>query len=256
LLEWVLAEHVTIFRPETKPLAEQIAAIEASDFVAGVVGSAFHLLLTAQMPPSCIYLCPGTETTHGSLYEPQGAYVVQDKLLKNSGNFLYVCAPTGVEDHCFPGGERLTFPGGHRILIPEALRALREVGLPDLFDDPRAFALAYPNRASRKVTSPHSNLVDAVVAMLRDPLSAETRLAAGQAFEAEGLSRCAIEQFMSAADLADDPVPALLCAVRVLERGGATGDASAVAERVLAIDPESRAAARYLFDGDSLPAKK
>jgi hypothetical protein len=254
LLEWILAEHVTIFHPETRSLAEQIAAIEASDFVAGVVGSAFHSLLTAQAPPRCIYLCPGTETTHGSLYEPQGAYVVQDQLLKNNGSFLYVCAPTGVEDYCFPGGERLTFPGGHRILIPETLRALREVALPDLFDDPRAFALAYPDRVRLARNGRGSDVVKAVAAMLRDPLSVEARMATGRAFEADGLSQCAHEQFMTAADLADDPVPALLGAARVLGREGATGDASAVAKRVLAIDPESRAATRYLVDGDSLPA--
>lgn len=255
LFEWLLAEHLTVLHPETKSLAEQIAAIEASDFVAGVVGSAFHSLLTAQAPPRCIYLCPGTETTYGSLYEPQGAYLVQDRLLKNDGDFLYVCAPTGVEDYCFPGGNRLTFPGGHRILIPETLRALREVALPDLFDDPRAFALAYPERVCRPPRSGRgSDTVNAVAAMLCDSLSVDARMTAGLAFEAEGLSRCAIEQFMTAADLANEPVPALLEAARIMAREGAAGTASAVAKRALAIDPESRAAGRYLFDGDSSPS--
>jgi Glycosyltransferase 61 len=256
LFEWILAEHVTVFHPETKSLVEQIAAIEASDFVAGVVGSAFHSLLTAQAPPRCIYLCPGAETTHGSLYEPQGAYLVQDQLLKNNGSFLYVCAPTGVEDYCFPGGTRLTFPGGHRILIPETLRALREAALPDLFDDPRAFALAYPDRVQRGMNSGDSDLMNAVAAMLLEPLSADARMTAGLAFEAEGLSRCAIEQFMSVADLADDPVPALLGAARVLVREGSVDQASEVAERVLAIDPGSREVANLVFGGDSPPEKE
>lgn len=254
LIEWILAEHVNVFHPETKSLAEQIAVIEASDFVAGVVGSAFHLLLTAQAPPRCIYLCPGTGTTLGSLYEPQGGYVVQNKLLKNSGSFLYVCAPTGVEDHCFPGCGRLTFPGGHRILIPETLRTLREVALPDLFDDPRALALAYPDRVRRGMNSRGSGLMNAVAALLLKPLSADARMTAGLAFEAEGLNRCAIEQFMTAADLADDPVPALLSAAGILARAGLTADASTVAERALAIDPESREAATYVVDSNSLPA--
>jgi hypothetical protein len=246
LFEWILAEHVTVFHPETKSLAEQIAAIEASAFVAGVIGSAFHSLLTAQMPPRCVYLCPGTETTHGSLYEPQEAYMVQDQLLKNNGSFLYVCAPTGVKDYRFPGGERLTFPGGHRILIPETLRALREVALPDLFDDPRAFALAYPDRVPRVKNDRNSDAVNAIAAMLRDPLSVDARMALGLALEAEGLNRCAIEQFMSVADLAENPVPALLRAAQILAREGAVDDASTVAERVLAIDPESREAANLV----------
>jgi hypothetical protein len=240
LFEWILAGHVAVFHPETKSLAEQIAAIEASDFAAGVVGSAFHSLLTAQVPPRCIYLCPGTETTHGSLYEPQGAYMVQDQLLKNNGSFLYVCAPTGVEDYCFPGGHRLTFPGGHRILIPETLRALHEAALPDLFDDPRAFALAYPDHVRRGMISRDSALTNAVAAMLLEPLSAAARMAAGLEFEAAGLNRCAVEQFLTVADLADDPVPALLGAARVLAQEGATSDASAIAKRVLAIDPDRR----------------
>lgn len=248
LFEWILAEHVAVFHPETKSLAEQIAAIEASDFVAGVVGSAFHSLLTAQAPPRCIYLCPGTATTHGSLYEPQGAYMAQDQLLKNNGSFLYVCAPTGVEDYCFPGGHRLTFPGGHRILIPETLRALHEAALPDLFDDPRAFALAYPDRARRGMDGRDSDLMNAVATMLRDPLSADARMALGLAFEAEDLNQCAIEQFMTAADVADDPVPALLAAARVLIREGSVDQASKVAERVLTLDPRSYGVVRQMIN--------
>jgi len=256
LVEWILARHVTVFHPETKSLAEQISAIEASDFVAGVIGSAFHSMLAAQTVSRCIYLCPGTETTHGSLYEPQGAYVVQDQLLKANGRFLYVCAPTGVTDYCFPAGHKLTFPAAHRILIPETLRALRETALPDLFDDPRAFALAYPDRVRRGSNSRGSDLVNAVASMLLDPLSADARMAVALAFEAEGLNRCAVEQFMAAADLADRPIPALLRAAQVLAREGAIGKASAVGERVLAIDPESRAAISYVIDDGSLPAGK
>lgn len=250
LLEWVLAEHVRVFHPETKPLTEQIAAIEASDFVAGVVGSAFHSILTAQTPPRCVYLCPGADTTHGSLYEPQGAYVVQDSLLNTNGRFLYVCAPAEVEDYCFPGGHPLTFPGGHRILIPETLRVLREVALPDLFDDPRVFALAYPERARRGRSGRSPCLMNAIATMLLDPLSADARIAAGLVFEAEGLNRCAVEQFMTAADLGENPVPALLHVARVLTEEGATADVSAVVERVLALDPGSRVAAGYAIDGE------
>jgi glycosyl transferase family 61 len=250
LIEWILAKHVTVFHPETKSLAEQIAAIEASDFVAGVIGSAFHSMLTVEAAPRCIYLCPGTRTAHGSLYEPQGAYVVQDQLLRANGRFLYVCAPTGVPDYCFPAGHRLTFPAAHRILIPETLRALREAALPDLFDDPRAFALAFPNRVLR--TGPGSDLVSAIAAMLRDPLSADARMTLGVRFEAEGLNRCALEQFMTAADLSDNPVPPLLGAARVLVREGSVDLASEVAERALALEPESREAANLVSGGDSL----
>lgn len=247
LLEWILAEHVSVFHPERHSLAEQIAAMEASEFVAGVIGSAFHSLLTTQSPPRCIYLCPGTAMAHGSLYEPQGAYLVQDQLLNNNGRFLYVCAPTGVEDYCFPSGGRLTFPGAHRILIPETLRALREAALPDLLDDPCAFRLAYPGCALRN--GPNSDLVSAAAAMLCDPLSADARMALGLRFEAQGLSSCAYEQFMTAADLSDYPAPALLGAARILLQEGSADQASKVAERVLALDPGSREAAALASEG-------
>lgn len=246
LLEWILRDHVHVFHPEDHSLAEQIGAIEASDFVAGVIGSAFHSLLTAQEPPRCIYLCPGNETTHGSLYEPQGAYLVQDRLLDNDGVFLYVCAPTGVDDYCFPGGVPLTFPASHRILIPETLRALQKIALPDLFDDPRASALAHPDRWHREGHGQDLGLVAAVVAMLRDPMSADARMALGLEFEAKGIDRCALEQFMTAADLGQNRVPPLLAAARVLIREEATDQASEVCEQVLMLDPESRETARMV----------
>lgn len=252
LIEWILDGHVTIFHPEAKSLAEQIAALEASDVVVGVIGSAFHSMLTTQVCPQCIYLCPGTEVTHGSLYEPQGAYVIQDQLLKTNGKFLYVCASTGVREHCFPGGYRLTFPAGHRILIPETLRALCETVLPDLFDDLRVLALAYPDRVRRGMGGGSSGLMGVAAAMLLDPLSSDARMALGMAFEAEGLGRCACEQFMAAADLAEYPVPALLRAAKVTTQEGAAEHAVMVAERVLAIDPGSREAAGYVIDGQSL----
>ena len=97
--------------------------------------------------------------------------------------------------------------------------------------------------------------MNAVAAMLLEPLSAVARMAAGLAFEAEGLNRCAIEQFMAAADLADHPVPALLCAARILAREGSVDQASEVAERVLALDPASREAANLVFGSNSPPAE-
>lgn len=232
LLEWILADHVSVFHPEKHSLAEQIAMIEASDFIAGAIGSGFHTLLTAATPPPCIYLCPGTETTQGPLYEPQGAYLVQDRLLNGRDRFLYVCAPTEVKAfHLLSQGARLTFPGGHRILIPETLRALSESALPGLFDDPRASALAQPT-ALRDSASP---LVGAVAAMLRDPLSPHSRMALGLRFEEEGLDRCAAEQFMTAADLSDDPAQALPAAARALAREGSADEASAISEHAMTV---------------------
>lgn len=249
LLEWILADHVSVFHPEQHSLAEQIAAVEASDVVVGVIGSAFHSLLTAQIPPRCIYLCPGTQTNRGSLYEPQGAYLAQDRLLNDDGVFLYACAPTGVENYCYPADACLTFPAAHRILIPETLRALREIALPDLFDDPRAFALADPDRVAR-AGSP-SDLVSATAAMLRDPLSADARMELGRKFEAEGLDRCALEQFMTAADLGDDAALALLYATRILERIEAANDTYAAVEHALTMNSVSTDSAHPLVDHES-----
>jgi hypothetical protein len=132
---------------------------------------------------------------------------------------------------------------------------LRETALPDLFDDPRAFALAHANRWHPRENGRAPGAVRAAAAVLRDPLSTEARMAAGLAFEVEGLKRCALEQFMTAADLSDRPAPALLSAARILMQEGSAAEASQVAERVLAFDPGSREAASLVSSGESLPMK-
>ena len=53
LLEWLIEPYVTILRPETMNLAEQVAAFEGSRAVAGVIGSAFYTLLMTTRQPDC-----------------------------------------------------------------------------------------------------------------------------------------------------------------------------------------------------------
>lgn len=232
LLEWVLGEHVTIFHPEEKTFAEQVAAIEAADAVLGVIGSAFHTFLMVRTTPDCLYLCPSPDTTHSANHQFQAAYAAQDRMLGVTGTYVDVCVLTGLKAHRFPGGYRLSFPASHRLLIPETLLALDESMLPGLLDDPRASALAYPEQARRAKGGQHSDLESAAVALLLDPLSADVRMRLGVEFEAAGLGDCALEQYMAVADLADDPVPALLRAAELFEHEGETEQASAITEQI------------------------
>jgi len=229
LLEWILEPHVTIFHPQEKTLPEQVAAVEAADAVVGLIGSAFHSLLMAMRVPRYVYLCPDVELAHFNDHHFQDAYAAQDRMLGVGGTHLRACVPTGVAAHRFPGGYSLTFPADHRLLVPEILRALADTELPDLLDDPRAAALAYPERA-RSLGARGAELAASQV--LLDPLSAEARLALGAEFELQDHRRCALEQFVAAADLAENPITALRCAARVTERLGNGEEAAEIASKI------------------------
>jgi hypothetical protein len=212
LLEWVLGDHVTIVHPETMSLVEQLAIIEAGSTVIGVLGSAFHTLLMALEIPNCIYLCPDGTVTKGADSRFQSAYIAQDRMLNVKSRFVYACADTGSKAHRF-------FPGGFRLLIPEVLQVLSDSVLPGLREDPRAAALLHPERVLHAPGGGRrlgNEIEIAMTEMLRDPLSIDTRMRLGTVFEAEGNDRCAVEQFMTVADLADDPAPALLRAARIV----------------------------------------
>ena len=205
LLEWVLDPHVRRIHPEEMSLAEQVGALDASDAVVGVIGSAFHTLLMVPDPPSGIYLCPSEETTHGFGGRFQATYPQQDEILGTNSKFMYALENTGVNVERLqirPG--RVFFPAGFRLLIPEILRALSESVLPDLREDPRAVALMDPEKARPREGG---EIELAAARVLLDPLSIDARAALARAFEAEGLIDCAREQLTMVADLTetDDP---------------------------------------------------
>lgn len=205
LLEWVLDPHVRRIHPEEMTLAEQVGALDASDAVVGVIGSAFHTLLMVSDPPSCIYLCPDEETTHGFGGRFQATYPLQDQILGTESKFMYALENTRVNvERLQVRPDRMFFPAGFRLLIPEILRALSESVLPDLRDDPRAVALMDPGKAR---PGKDGEIELAAARVLLDPLSIETRTALGRAFEAEGLVDCAREQLTMVADLTETDHP-------------------------------------------------
>lgn len=232
LLEWILEPHVRILHPQERTLSEQVAAIEAADAVGGIIGSAFHGLLMAMRVPRHIYLCPDPEVAHFNDHHFQDAYAAQDRMLGVGGTYLHACVPTGVGAHRFPGGYPLTFPADHRLLIPEVLRALAKTELPDLFDDPRAAALAHPERA-RSLGMRGVELAASQVIL--DPVSTDARLVLGAEFEVQGFGHGALEQFLTAADLAENPALALRHAARVTAQLGDGEEAAEIASKVAAL---------------------
>lgn len=235
LLEWLLGDHVTAVNLETMTLAEQVAALERSRGVAGVMGSAFHTLLMAAEQPECLYLCPPWD---------KQAYPAQHRVLDGHATFVHALDIAASRRRAREG---VPFPGAYRLLIPEALEALRATLLPDLFDDERLAAVAQiGSQPYRRDPGSSCELDRAVARMLVDPLAIQPRMELGAMLEAKGLTRFALEQFVAAADLAEDYAAAPLHAARLLNQIGRSDEAAEMARRVLAIDPSSREATDYL----------
>lgn len=240
LLEWLLGEHVTPVRPEAMSLAEQVAALEGSHAVVGVIGSAFHALLMTAEPPNALYLCPAWD---------KASFSGQHRVVGAETNFAQALAVAAWTPRARKRG--IVFPFGYRMLIPETLRTLSATVLPHLLDDPRIEAFANPQARRQDSDNPPfaSDLDKASVEMLRDPLSVKARMTLGEVFEAEGLDRCALEQFTMVADLTEDNADAPLRAARILTREGLVEEAAQLAKQALAIDPELKEATGYADAG-------
>jgi hypothetical protein len=190
LLEWLLGDRITAISPEALTLAEQVAAIEGSRAVAGVIGSAFHSLLMANAPPDCLYLCPPWD---------RPAYAAQHRFLEGTATFVHAL---DVATKTRRAREGLAFPAAYRILIPETLRALDRTVLPGMLEDPRVAAFAEPAKHPQAAAS--AGIDAAAAQVLRDPLAIDPRIGLAEIFEAEGVERCAEEQFAIAAALAEE----------------------------------------------------
>ena len=192
LLEWLLGDKLRVVRPETMTVAEQVAALEGSAAVAGVVGSAFHGMLLTNRTPDCLYLCPPWE---------RPAYAAQHRYLDSRAHFAPALAVIARKRRMLEG---IVFPGGYGLQIPEALRALDATVLPGLLEDERIAGFAAPGRRS---DASDDRLDAAVKRVLREPLAAEPRRELAATFAQEGLALCAAEQLAAAAELGGEPAP-------------------------------------------------
>jgi len=186
LLEAVVAGHVEIVRPESLALAEQIALIESSRGLAGIMGSAFHTLLLCKSHPKCVYVCPGTVAS---------AFVAQDRLLGIESRFVDAL-------ELFSKDEAVRVPHGYRVDIPAVVGALAKAVCPELREslglmDAEALAAAPEDR----LPLGDRELAEAIWMVLRQPASVEARTKLGERFGADGRSACAGEQSMAIAAL-------------------------------------------------------
>jgi capsular polysaccharide biosynthesis protein len=111
LLEREVVSRANVIHPEELSLAEQVAAFERSEVVAGIVGSALHTVLMAEHAPRCLYLTESRVT---------GGFVLQHRLTGGKGWFARCIDVT--PPHCEEGPVR-------RVVVANALRALESVGL-------------------------------------------------------------------------------------------------------------------------------
>jgi capsular polysaccharide biosynthesis protein len=189
LLEWLLGRHVTVLSPQKLTLGEQVAAIEGSAVVAGLVGSAFHSVLMAAEIPNCIYMCPA---------RIQSAHIAQNRLLGSDATFVEALAAVKAISR-----KNARFPAGYRFQIPEVLRALAGTAIPALLENPMLASLARPEDLSKAGCRANEiELETAIAEVLQDPTSALARTRLGALFEAKGLDHYAQEQYVMVADLA------------------------------------------------------
>lgn len=80
------SQGYTIVHPEKKPLLEQISLIRGASHIAGIIGSAFHLLIFAQPGKHVTYVCPKARFSLN--------YPLVDKLIGNQAAYYF----TGGED--------------------------------------------------------------------------------------------------------------------------------------------------------------
>ena len=221
LLEWLLSKHVKVISPETMTLAEQVREVEGSRVIGGVLGSAFYTLLMAVDPPPYVCLCPRKISC---------LYPAQAELLGVDATFAYALELMSIAsagDTC----RRHRF----RLLIPRTLKALSTL-LPGLSDDPKIASLVDPERLGNV----KGNDIDEVARVLADPLSDDARLSLGRAFEAQGVYRCAFEQYAIVADLGGASKPEALRAAGQLAQTGKGSEASPMVRHILVVDPGFR----------------
>jgi hypothetical protein len=164
--------------------------------------------------------------------------MAQERLLSANTEFLHVLAASPPKE----GGRR----GPYRLLIPETLRHLDATIFEDLTDS-WLNQFAQPECRSRAASTSDNPGLEALIGrVLLDPHHVGARMDLGAAFERRGHLDCALEQFWTAGDLADDYAYAPLRAARLSIRLGRQKDFESFARLALRRDPTSREARRYI----------
>lgn len=234
LLEWLLRDYVRIVHPQTLALAEQVAEIEVSRAVAGIVGSAFYTLLLAEASPCFACVC-------SAAWAAAAPYMPMAKLLQSDATFVL-----GLEQAPEGGEASGTNPRyHHRLQIPQILKSLGQTVLPELVNDPLIATLADPERlgSNSLCRGGSSGLQVAVAKAVLEPSSGAARMNLARHFEAEGLNSLALEQYAVVADTRGRHAPEALRAARRMGDVGAADAASPMVKRVLSrADPGFREA--------------
>ena len=217
LLEWLLRDHIELINPEAMPLASQVAAVEASTAVTGILGSAFYTMLMAEEPPPLVGICPPRVSS---------TYVGIARLLGVEAKFM-----RGLTALPLNPRRPKSIDGGFRLLIPEVLRELTATVLPELSDDPLLATLARSKRLATAVACGSPDDLDTAIAgVVLEPYSDVRRMNLGRIFATAGLPRCALEQYAIAAHLATGHTKEAIQAAREVG-GNGNGDAASPAIR-------------------------
>jgi hypothetical protein len=242
LLERLLPAELTIVHPEQLSLAEQVAVVEAASGITGVVGSAFHTALLAQDAPPALYLCSDRVPS---------PFVLQDQLLGTDGAFVRGLAVDQPLTATRLGRNR------YRLLLPETLRAINGWLHPTLLDNPRAAAVAFPERHVSRISTGFSSAEDhdvelrAVTELGLGPPRYNARLTLGDMFESEGEVDAALEQFRAAArEWSEASYPHFRVA-QLLWNIGERDRARHAARRALALDPNRTEALRFATSSEA-----
>jgi hypothetical protein len=235
--EWFVDGHLTVVHPEELSLAEQVARLEASSGVAGVIGSAFHALVLVEKPPPTLYLCP---------HRIPSPFAVQDHLLGARGTFVRGLA---FEKTRMGPGRQVP----HRLMIPETLRALDSLLIRGLLSDRALGTIARPERlasgvvVASKTARPKVDAAEAAMAALViQPHGYGPRVELGDLLESEGAHDAALEQYRAATELGEDRWYGRVRVARLLAKLGRAEEAADAARRVLELEPRNAEAIGYI----------
>lgn len=224
LLEWLLRDYIQIVHPQTLTLAGQVAEVEASRAIVGIVGSAFYTLLLAEAVPHFVCLC-------SAAWAAASPYAPLAELVNANANLVFALGQAPEGNLASKTNPRYH----HRLQIPRILRSLSETVLPELANDPWIATLAHVEhlRSNDGYARKPANLEFAVAKVLLEPLSDGARMNLARHFEARHLDSLALEQYAVVADLRGHWAPKALREARRMARSGAADTASPMVKGLL-----------------------